>query len=174
MPQIFCKAYAMTGPQLLSNVGARSKMSWKNLKLQKLNFDRRFDGVETATEEGKKIQKRSMFIDDNGNINCINCVNCRGCVNCRDCTDCQGSVNCINCKNCNRCVKCTGCLNLDGAVNARCGSETVRKSAALESEEEKNDNNCVCNCKKCVDCRDGSEKGTVLADEKGEGFNSKA
>lgn len=80
----------------------------------------------------EKIQTRRLFLDQNGNINCVNCVNCQGCVNCSDCIDCNGSVECRNCRNCNGCVKCTGCSNLQGAVGYNCGSDKIHDGSESE------------------------------------------
>lgn len=82
----------------------------------------------------EKIQNRLLFLDQDGNINCVNCVNCQGCVNCSDCTDCRGSVECRNCRNCNGCVRCTGCSNLQGAIGNNCGSEKMQDHDRSEPE----------------------------------------
>lgn len=51
------------------------------------------------TADGKRI-------DENGNINCVNCISCVGCI---DCVDCNGCISCVTCLGCYRCLGCSLC-----------------------------------------------------------------
>ena len=60
-------------------------------------------------------------IDEDYNINCIDCIDCEdctdcisckyciGCADCRYCEDCMGCEDCLNCADCIDCSDCENC-----------------------------------------------------------------
>ena len=48
-----------------------------------------------------------LYIDDNWNINCVNC------------TDCYKCINCVECKNCSKCEICFRCKDCKSTINRR-------------------------------------------------------
>lgn len=52
-------------------------------------------------------------VDENYNINCVNCVGCKLCITCSNCTNCITCINSNNCISCNKCKYCNICFNCD-------------------------------------------------------------
>ena len=51
-------------------------------------------------------------LDENLNINCIECENCKACIRCMWCKGaiwCKRSSNCVSCISCNECHGCKWC-----------------------------------------------------------------
>ena len=86
-----------------------------------------------------------FLMDENGNINCIDC---KGCFNCTNCINCKGCFNCTNCIDCTRCTECTecslckGCNQLHNCENCyeclNChGCKVCFESEGLENVEDR-------------------------------------
>ena len=50
-------------------------------------------------------------IDEDYNINCINCRYCKDCMDCEDCINCRYCISCTNCIDCLDCENCKDYAN---------------------------------------------------------------